>query len=164
MSLGAELALEAFEHKWRGKYDEITKSWRRNWDELMAFMDYPEGMRRMIYTTNAVEALHRIVRKLIKGKAAWVSETAMLKQLYLSLMQYEKSWKRQAYGWKGIRRDLGQITVIGSQNISEADKRLPYSQRRHLTAPQRYQESQIGCRYAVKSHSPCPDYETKIVT
>ena len=40
MRLGAELALEAFEHKWRGKYDEITKSWRRNWDELMAFMDY----------------------------------------------------------------------------------------------------------------------------
>ena len=40
MRLGAELALEAFKHKWRGKYDEITKSWRRNWDELMAFMDY----------------------------------------------------------------------------------------------------------------------------
>jgi putative transposase len=60
----------------------------------------------MIYTTNPVEALHRIIRKLIKGKAAWVSETALLKQIYLSLMHNEKSWKKRAHGWKAIQRDL----------------------------------------------------------
>jgi len=75
----------------------------------MAFLDYPIQMRRMIYTTNPVEALHRILRKFIKGKAAWVSETALLKQIYLSLKHNEKSWKRSAFGWKSIQRDLKEM-------------------------------------------------------
>ena len=74
----------------------------------MAFMDFPVGMRKMIYTTNPVEALHRIMRKLIKSKAAWVSPTALIKQLYLSLRHNEKSWKRRAYGWVQIQRDILQ--------------------------------------------------------
>ena len=76
---------------------------------MIAFLDYPEQMRRMIYTTNPVEALHRILRKLIKGKAAWVSDTALLKQIYLSLMHNKKSWKRSAHGWKSIQRELKQM-------------------------------------------------------
>lgn len=106
---GAATALEAFEVKWGSKYSNVAESWHRDWDELMAFLDYPEQMRRMIYTTNPVEALHRILRKLIKGKAAWVSETALLKQIYLSLMHNEKSWKRSAIGWKSIQRDLKEM-------------------------------------------------------
>lgn len=74
----------------------------------MAFMDYPKELRRMIYTTNPVEALHRIIRKLIKEKAAWASDTALIKQIYLCLMHNEKSWKRSAFGWKAIQRDLTQ--------------------------------------------------------
>ena len=76
-------ALGAFEVKWDFKYTDIAQSWHRDWDELMAFLDYPVEMRKIIYTTNPVEALHRIIRKLIKGKAAWVSETALVKQIYL---------------------------------------------------------------------------------
>lgn len=102
----AQLALDAFEVKWSNSYDYVVKQWKDNWDELVAFMDFPVDMRRMIYTTNPVEALHRIVRKIIKGKAAWVSDTALMKQIYLSLMHNEKSWKRKAYGWKSIQRDL----------------------------------------------------------
>ena len=102
----AQLALEAFAVKWREKYEYIIGQWQQNWGELMAFMDFPEQMRRMIYTTNPVEALHRIIRKLIKGKAAWVSDTALIKQLYLALMHNQKSWRRKAYGWKAIQRDL----------------------------------------------------------
>lgn len=102
----AELALEAFAVKWDEKYEYIARNWRENWDELVAFMDFPKDMRRMIYTTNPVEALHRIIRKIVKSKAAWVSDTALIKQLYLSLMHNEKSWKRKAYGWKSIQRDL----------------------------------------------------------
>jgi len=60
----------------------------------------------MIYTTNPVEALHRVMRKLIKSKAAWVSPTALTKQLYLSLMHNQKSWRKKVNGWakksKGI--------------------------------------------------------------
>lgn len=102
----ARTAMDAFTITWGSKYSQLVESWERDWDELMAFMDYPKELRRMIYTTNPVEALHRIIRKLIKGKAAWVSDTALIKQIYLCLMHNEKSWKRNAYGWKAIQRDL----------------------------------------------------------
>jgi putative transposase len=99
-------AFAAFKVSWEKKYPALVESWEDDWDELMAFMDFPEQMRKMIYTTNPVEALHRIVRKLIKGKAAWVSDTALMKQIYLSLMYNEKSWRKNARGWKAIMRDL----------------------------------------------------------
>lgn len=102
----AQNALSAFEVTWADKYSYIVDQWLSNWEELLAFMDFPTGMRKMIYTTNPVEALHRVMRKLIKSKAAWVSQTALTKQLYLSLMHNEKSWKRKAYGWLQIQRDI----------------------------------------------------------
>jgi transposase-like protein len=102
----AKSALAGFEVEWGDKYKYVLKQWETNWDELVAFMDFPEGMRKMIYTTNPVEALHRVMRKLIKSKAAWVSQTALTKQLYLSLMHNEKSWKRKANGWIQIQRDI----------------------------------------------------------
>lgn len=102
----ARIALDTCRVKFGEKYDYIFDKWERQWDELVAFMDFPQGMRKMIYTTNPVEALHRIIRKLIKGKAAWVSDTALIKQMYLSLMHNEKSWRRRAYGWKEIQREI----------------------------------------------------------
>lgn len=102
----AELALESFGLTWNKKYPRIQEKWRSNWGELMAFMDFSTDMRRMIYTTNPVEALHRIIRKLIKSKAAWVSDTALIKQIYLSLMHNEKSWRKNAFNWKPVQRDL----------------------------------------------------------
>lgn len=102
----AQTALEAFTVTWGSKYGYIVKQWQDNWGELMAFLDFSTQMRRMIYTTNPVEALHRIIRKMIKGKAAWVSDTALIKQIYLSLMHNEKSWRRKALAWKSIQRDL----------------------------------------------------------
>lgn len=104
----ARTAMDAFTITWGGKYGQLVEIWERDWDELMAFMDYPKELRRMIYTTNPVEALHRIIRKLIKGKAAWASDTALIKQIYRCLMHNEKSWKRSAFGWKAIQRDLTQ--------------------------------------------------------
>lgn len=105
-SQGARTAMNTFSVNWGSKYSKLVDSWEQDWEELMAFMDYPKELRRMIYTTNPVEALHRIIRKLIKGKAAWVSDTALIKQIYLCLMHNEKSWRRRAYGWKSIQRDL----------------------------------------------------------
>lgn len=105
----AKTALSAFEATWGKKYKYIVKQWRENWDELMAFLDFPLPMRKMIYTTNPVEALHRIMRKLIKSKAAWTSETALLKQLYLSITKNEKSWKRKAHGWTSIQRAIMEL-------------------------------------------------------
>lgn len=72
----------------------------------MAYMDYSESVRKMIYTTNPVEAVHRIMRKITKTKAAWTNENALVKQLYLALMHNTKSWKKRVVGWSSIKNEL----------------------------------------------------------
>ncbi len=104
--LQAETALEAFGVKWDSKYKEIRPKWENNWDELMAYMDYGQNIRRMIYTTNPVEALHRVMRKVTKSKGAWINEKGLLKQLYLILMHNQKSWKKKVLGWVNVQREL----------------------------------------------------------
>lgn len=99
-------ALEAFAEKWNAKYKEIKPSWEADWDDLMGFMDYGQNIRRMIYTTNPVEAVHRVMRKVTKTKGAWSNDKGLLKQLYLTLKYNEKSWKRAAFNWKVIQREL----------------------------------------------------------
>jgi len=69
-------------------------------------MDYAEHIRRMIYTTNPLEALHRIMRMVRKSKGAWSNDKGLIKQLYLSLKYNEKSWKRKAFHWTAIQREL----------------------------------------------------------
>ena len=102
----AEDALEVFTQTWGKQYKYIVDQWTTKWEELTAFFDFSAPMRRMIYTTNPVEALHRIIRKLIKSKAAWPSQRALLKQIYMSMMFNKKSWKKKAYHWKSIQVDL----------------------------------------------------------
>lgn len=102
----AQLGLEAFRQKWDGKYPEIAQSWEQNWDELMLFMDYGENIRRMIYTTNSVEALHRQIRKVTKSKGSWANDKALLKQLYLILTYGRGGWKRKVFNWNIISREL----------------------------------------------------------
>jgi len=99
----AQAALAAFKKNWDAHYPNISKSWEDNWDDLMAFLAFPQDLRRIIYTTNPVEAVHRVLRKLIKGKAAWSSEAGLIKQLYLSLMHNTKSWQRKANNWKKVQ-------------------------------------------------------------
>jgi transposase-like protein len=102
----ALIALEAFGEQWNAKYKEIKPSWEADWDDLMAFMDYGQNIRRMIYSTNPVEAVHRVMRKVTKTKGAWSNDKGLLKQLYLTLKYNEKSWKRTAFNWKVIQREL----------------------------------------------------------
>lgn len=102
----ASIALEAFGHRWDTKYKEIKPSWTADWDDLMTFMDYGENIRRMIYTTNPVEAVHRVMRKVTKTKGAWSNDKGLLKQLYLTLKYSEKSWKKTAFHWVVIQREL----------------------------------------------------------
>jgi len=102
----AAIALIAFGAKWDSKYKEIRPKWEENWEELMAFMDYNENIRRMIYTTNPVEALHRVMRKVTKSKGAWSNDKGLLKQLYLALMHNQKSWHLKALSWSSIQKGL----------------------------------------------------------
>jgi transposase-like protein len=102
----AALALIAFGTKWDSKYKEIRPKWEENWEEIMAFMDYSQNIRRMIYTTNPVEALHRIMRKVTKSKGAWSNDKGLLKQLYLAVMHNQKSWHLKALAWSSIQKEL----------------------------------------------------------
>ena len=108
----AKRALQVFADKWDPKYPEINKKWEANWVELSAFFDFSEDLRRMIYTTNAVEALHRLLRKTTKTKGALVNDNALIKILYLTLKHNEKTWKRRARNWPSIlttlRREFGE--------------------------------------------------------
>lgn len=96
--------LEEFKGKWDTKYPEIAEKWEKNWSELSPFFDHPEPVRRAIYTTNAVEALHRCMRKATKTKGAFISEQALEKQLYLTLMHNSKTWKRKVRKWPEMAR------------------------------------------------------------
>ena len=98
--------LDRFEQKWGEKYPEIAQKWKSNWTELSVSFDYPKELRRVIYTTNTVEALHRILRKTTKTKGAFVNDQALEKQLYLTLQHTKKSWQRKTRGWPQIIRVL----------------------------------------------------------
>ena len=100
------MALESFKARWDKKYPEISKKWEESWDELMSFMDFSSNIRRLIYTTNPVEALHRNMRKVTKTKGAWSNEKALLKQLYLALKVNKKSWNKKVFNWNVIQREL----------------------------------------------------------
>lgn len=96
--------LEVFESKWMDKYPEVAEKWRKDWRELSPYFDYPEAIRRTIYTTNPVEALHRCMRKATKTKGAFVSEAALEKQLYLTLRYNQKKWNRRIRKWRDMAR------------------------------------------------------------
>ena len=104
-----ELALEALdelESTWGGKYPASIKSWRDHWDELATMFKYPEQIRRIIYTTNAIENFNRQLRKATKTKSAFVSDDALLKQLYLVTMQVTDKWTMPIKDWGGILMQL----------------------------------------------------------
>ena len=105
----ASLALEDFGQSWDGKYDVIVQMWRKDWDELMACMDLPIALRKITYTTNAIENLNREIRRVTKTKGAWVSDKALLIQLFLSLERKKKSWNKKVHRWSTIRRELSTL-------------------------------------------------------
>jgi len=104
--LQASMALAAFREKWDKKYPAIAEAWENNWGDLIPFMDFGEHIRRMIYTTNAVEALHRQIRKVTKTKGSWVNDKALVKQIYLTLMYGRGGWKKKVFNWSSIGAEL----------------------------------------------------------
>ena len=95
----AAYALEEFREKWNGKYPSITKSWDTNWAELTTFFEYPPEIRHLIYTTNAVEAYHRQLRKFTKTKSILPTDDAIRKVVYLSVREIIKKWTMPARDW-----------------------------------------------------------------
>ena len=85
-----DMALQSLEEEWGHKYPQVVLSWRRNWPEFSTFFRYPEEVRRLIYTTNPIESLNSRVRKTVKGKCVFPTETALFKTLYLVVHEPEK--------------------------------------------------------------------------
>lgn len=96
----AWLQLEAFAEKWDSRYPSISQIWRRNWDQVTPFFAYPAEIRKVIYTTNAVESLNMSLRKVIKTRGSFPNEEAALKLLYLALERVAKRWTRPVQDWK----------------------------------------------------------------
>lgn len=112
----ALLELDSFAEKWDGKYPKISNSWRSNWANLSTYFKYPQEVRTLIYTTNAIEGFNRQLRKVTKNKGVFPTDDSLLKMLYLAMIDITKKWT-------GKRKDWGQIH--SQLEIFFAD-RLPY--------------------------------------
>ena len=95
----AESELDALEDKWNDKYPIVIKSWRNNWERLSQYFKYPEAIRRIIYTTNTIEAVHRQFRKLTKTKGAFPNQDSLLKLLYMGIQNASKKWTMPIQNW-----------------------------------------------------------------
>ena len=89
-------------------------SWRRNWPELSTFFRYPAEVRRLIYTTNPIESLNSRVRKTVKGKSVFPTETALFKALYLAVHEAEKRWTTRTRNWPEI---MAQLSVYYQEKL-----------------------------------------------
>ena len=94
------LELDDFSEKWDEKYPQISKSWRANWDNLITLFDYPADIRKVIYTTNAIESLNSVIRKSVKTRKVFPSDDAALKVIYLALESASKKWTMPIRDWK----------------------------------------------------------------
>ena len=94
--------LEKFDEKWGNKYPKIAISWKDNWANLSTYFKYPQEVRTLIYTTNAIEGFNRQLRKVTKNKGVFPTDDSLLKMLYLAMMDITKKWT-------GKRREWGQI-------------------------------------------------------
>ena len=98
--------LELFNDKWGKKYPKIYKSWSDNWATLSTYFKYPESVRKLIYTTNAIEGFNRQLRKVTKSKTVFPTDNSLLKMLYLATMDITKKWSGRRQDWGEIRSQL----------------------------------------------------------
>jgi putative transposase len=111
----AEQELNRFEEKYGSRYRAIVAMWRRNWDRITPFFAFAPEVRKVIYTTNAIESLNRSLRKIIKTRGAFPNEQAAVKLLYLALKNVTAKWHtRHVEHWKEA---LNQFTVLWEDRI-----------------------------------------------
>jgi putative transposase len=115
----AATELDEFVAKWGGKYQAIGKLWKENWERVTPFFDFPAEVRRMIYTTNAVESLHMTLRKIIKTRGSFPSEESAMKLLYLALRNVIAKWEAIQH-WK---QALNQFELLWGERIRAATGR-----------------------------------------
>lgn len=111
----AELALSEFADKWDEQHPTISLSWRNNWERLSVFFDYPPEIRKVIYTTNAIESLNASLRKITKTRRSFPTDDSVMKILYLALHQISKKWTMPIRDWKAA---MSQFMIMYSDRVS----------------------------------------------
>jgi len=110
----AEEKLLDLEKKWGQKYPIVLKSWNNNWHNLSGYFKYPAEIRKIIYTTNAVEGLHRQIRKVTKTKGSFTSQTALEKLIYLAIQNISKKWNMPVQNWSLI---IGKLDIFFTDRL-----------------------------------------------
>jgi transposase-like protein len=113
----AELALDKIEEKWGKKYPIVFESWRNKWDNLSNYFKYPEDIRRIIYTTNIIESVHRQFRTLTKTKGAFPNDNSLLKLLYAGILNAEKKWTMPIKNWS---LTISQLNIFFKERLKDA--------------------------------------------
>jgi len=117
-SLGeAEAALDELESMWGEKYPIVIKSWRTKWQHLSAYFKYPHDIRRIIYTTNSIEAVHRQFRKLTKTKGGFPNNDSLLKLLFMGIQNASKKWTMPIQNWT---LTISQLSIFFEGRLDSA--------------------------------------------
>lgn len=111
----AERALTEFAEKWDGQHPTISLSWRNNWERLSVFFDYPREIRKVIYTTNAIESLNASLRKVTKTRRSFPNDDSVMKILYLAIHQISKKWTMPIRDWKPA---MSQFMIMYGDRVS----------------------------------------------
>ena len=110
--------LESFGEKWNSKYPKIYKSWSERWATLSTYFKYPNEVRKLIYTTNAIEGFNRQLRKVTKSRTVFPSDDSLLKMLYLATMDITKKWTGRRRDWSRIR---AQLEIYFEEQLEKAE-------------------------------------------
>ena len=110
----AEDALEAFAEKWDALYPAISQIWLRHWENIIPIFNYPMEIRKVIYTTNAIESLNRSLRKVIKTKAVFPDEESVFKLMYLAMRNIAQKWQRPIRDWRAA---LSHFSILFPQRF-----------------------------------------------
>lgn len=112
----AELRLGEFEERWDDEYLPIGQSWRRNWIRIIPFFDFPPEIRKVVYTTNAIESVNMSLRKITKNRGSFPSDEALMKLFYLALNNIAKKWTMPIRDWKAA---LTQFTIQYGERLAQ---------------------------------------------
>ncbi len=113
----AEMELNKFAAKWDKAHPTISRTWRRNWDQIIPFFAYPPDIRKVIYTTNTIESLNMSLRKVTKSRGSFPNDEAMLKLLYLALKNIAKKWTRPIQNWKAA---MGRFAILFEDRLPKS--------------------------------------------
>jgi putative transposase len=114
----AREALNIFAEKWDKTHPSVSKSWRNNWENLSTFFNYPQEIRRVIYTTNAIESLNMTLRKVTKNRGSFPNDEAVFKILYLALKNAAKKWTMPIQNWK---QAMNHFSILFEERMANLD-------------------------------------------